>query len=384
MKVLFIIQGEGRGHLTQAISLKKILENNMHTVCGVFIGKSISGDRPSFIEADFNQTLTYFDSPSLVYRNDGNGLSIQNTLKENLINFKAFYKSLKLLKSNINKLKPDVIVNFYDILGGLFKLSNPFSNIPMVCIGHQYLLLHSSFKYPESSFLDRFLVNMNSRITAIGAKRQLALSLNPISSEGRIRGIAPLLRPNVRDIVPQKGGYYLAYLTNHCLLPSLTKWQTQNPEIEVHCFCKTDKDITQPNFHLHELNAQKFLAMMANAKGLITSAGFESVCEAVYFGKPVFMVPVPNHFEQSCNAHDFYLYGAGLKSKEFQLDEFLDFTETFQNKSNQFEDWCNYSQFTIIDHLEQCKSKRKNKVFKMNFKLNFSFSILSFLKLNIS
>jgi uncharacterized protein (TIGR00661 family) len=374
MRVLFIIQGEGRGHLTQAVSLKKILEKNNHIVCGVFIGKSISGEKPSFIEHEFNQHLTYFDSPSLVYRNDGNGLSIQNTLTENLMNFKTFYKSLRLLKSNIKNLRPDIIVNFYDILGGLFKLSNPFSNIPMVCIGHQYLMLHSSFKYPASSFLDRFLVNMNSRITAIGAKRQLALSLNPISSEGRIRGIAPLLRSNVKDIIPQKGEYYLAYLTNQCLLPSLTQWQKNNPEVEVHCFCKTDKKIEQPNFILHELNAQKFLAMMANAKGLVTSAGFESVCEAVYFGKPVFMVPVPNHFEQSCNAHEFYLYGAGLKSKTFQLDEFLNFADNFKNQSERFKNWCKYSQFTIIDHLEQCKLTTKTKKYTPSFRFNFNFS----------
>ena len=30
MKVLFIVQGEGRGHLTQAITLEEILRRNGH------------------------------------------------------------------------------------------------------------------------------------------------------------------------------------------------------------------------------------------------------------------------------------------------------------------------------------------------------------------
>lgn len=34
MKFLFIVQGEGRGHLTQAITLEEILRRNGHEVVG--------------------------------------------------------------------------------------------------------------------------------------------------------------------------------------------------------------------------------------------------------------------------------------------------------------------------------------------------------------
>ena len=37
MKVLFVIQGEGRGHLTQALSLKQMLHNEGHEVVGVLV-----------------------------------------------------------------------------------------------------------------------------------------------------------------------------------------------------------------------------------------------------------------------------------------------------------------------------------------------------------
>lgn len=40
MKVLFIVQGEGRGHLTQAITLEEILRRNGHEVVEVLVGKS--------------------------------------------------------------------------------------------------------------------------------------------------------------------------------------------------------------------------------------------------------------------------------------------------------------------------------------------------------
>lgn len=39
MKILFIVQGEGRGHLTQAISMEKLLRSNGHEVVEVLVGK---------------------------------------------------------------------------------------------------------------------------------------------------------------------------------------------------------------------------------------------------------------------------------------------------------------------------------------------------------
>ena len=39
MKFLFIVQGEGRGHLTQAITLEEILLRNDHEVVEVLVGK---------------------------------------------------------------------------------------------------------------------------------------------------------------------------------------------------------------------------------------------------------------------------------------------------------------------------------------------------------
>ena len=48
MKFLFIVQGEGRGHLTQAITLEEILLRNGHEVVEVLVGKSSSRRLPGF------------------------------------------------------------------------------------------------------------------------------------------------------------------------------------------------------------------------------------------------------------------------------------------------------------------------------------------------
>ena len=78
---------------------------------------------------------------------------------------------------------------------------------------------------------------------------------------------------------------------------------------------------------------------MANAKALVTTAGFESVCEAMYFGKPVLMVPVKGHFEQWCNARDAAKAGAGTHADRFNLDVLLDYLPQHQHNSTQFRQW---------------------------------------------
>lgn len=60
------------------------------------------------------------------------------------------------------------------------------------------------------------------------------------------------------------------------------------------------------NLFFHKLSDTKFLQYMAGCNGLISSAGFESICEAFYLDKPVLMVPVKGHLSN-------YLMGMMLK-----------------------------------------------------------------------
>ena len=72
MRVLFIVQGEGRGHLTQAISMEKLLRSNGHEVVEVLVGKSESRRLPGFfsrnIKAPINQSgeLSYYRKDKVI------------------------------------------------------------------------------------------------------------------------------------------------------------------------------------------------------------------------------------------------------------------------------------------------------------------------------
>lgn len=85
---------------------------------------------------------------------------------------------------------------------------------------------------------------------------------------------------------------------------------------------------------------------------LVCTAGFESVCEAMYLDKPVMMVPVKGHYEQYCNARDASRIGAGIYSGEFDLSK-LEECFLFYNKekNEQFRNWVNSFESQLMNNI---------------------------------
>jgi uncharacterized protein (TIGR00661 family) len=82
-----------------------------------------------------------------------------------------------------------------------------------------------------------------------------------------------------------------------------------------------------PALTFHRLDGEKFLQMMAECRNVVCTAGFESVSEAAWLGKPLFLVPVENHVEQQVNALDAQQFGLGVTEKQFNLDRLAELPE---------------------------------------------------------
>ena len=124
---------------------------------------------------------------------------------------------------------------------------------------------------------------------------------------------------------------------NHGYFEEIVKWHKINPEFEIHCFADKTEELKKFSFDktklfVHELNDKLFIEKMAEASGLVSTAGFESVCEAMYLGKPVLMVPVEGHFEQFCNSRDAHYAGAGVYDKNFNIDKLVSYISSNAEK----------------------------------------------------
>jgi uncharacterized protein (TIGR00661 family) len=344
VKILFIVQGEGRGHLTQAIALSQILAAAGHEIAGALVGRSEGRTIPNFFHEQINAPVYHFEGLHIVYGNGGDGMHLGRTVRTHLRKLPTYLKSLGVIDRRIKTIKPDLIINFYEILSGLHRVLYPHK-IPTISIAHQYLLLHPDFIFPSNSRIDRFLINLNSRATSFLNDKTLALSFRSLADQPdrKMTVVPPLLRQQIKALKPVKGNFILIYLTHHSLSQQIINWHNAHPEFKLHCFWDNHQAAQElpidENLTFHRINSEKYLRMLATCKALVTTAGFESVCEAMYLGKPVMMVPVPNHFEQACNAVDGVISGAGLMANTFDLSLLLDYLPKHQDQSEKFRRW---------------------------------------------
>jgi uncharacterized protein (TIGR00661 family) len=232
--------------------------------------------------------------------------------------------SVRRLRALVAQTGPDVILNFFEPLTGLAQLLRPLPR-PVVSIAHQFMFLHPDYEWPAGLGAQPLGLRLFARL--VGCRSwKLALSLAEAADrvERRLVVAPPLLRPEVFSLIPTRGDYYLVYLVNHGYSEDIHRWHRRHPDTVIHCFSDRpgapDEEATAANLTFHRLNGDKFLRMMAGCRAVVCTAGFESVAEAAWLGKPVFLVPVEGHVEQAANAGEAARLGLGLAGGSFDLD----------------------------------------------------------------
>jgi uncharacterized protein (TIGR00661 family) len=364
MRVLFIVQGEGRGHLTQALSLAQILKLAGHKVIGAIVGVTAERAVPAFFSEKFTAPVIPVFSPGLVYNAGTNALEPTKTTIQAIRYARPFWRSLKQVRDIIDTQRPDVVVNFYEMLGGMtYALLRP--SVPMICIAHQYMAFHPNFQRPQGQWFYRQAFKLNTRLTCFGAQELLALSFDKQRDEPRqkIRIVPPLLRQEITELKPTPGDFLLAYVTQPGLKVELLKAHQQHPDIRMDAF---HADATGPDqvvdetLTYHAIDGKRFLDFMARSRAIVTTAGFESVCEAAYLGKPALMIPQPNHYEQACNAIDGQRAGVGIAADQFDLNQLLAYIPQHNPAvSQQFREWYAQGYFLFLASLNRAATRSR-------------------------
>lgn len=333
MRVLFVVQGEGRGHLTQAITLERALRKDGHQVVEVLVGKSKQRKLPDFFKRRMPMPIHQFESPNFLPSASNKRNKVARSVAYNMTRMHHYARSIRFIHKRIRKSRCDVVVNFYELLVGLtYLVYSP--DVPQVSIGHQYMFLHSDFKFPEMSRADRLSLRLFTLVTSLGADERLALSFREMGddAEHKVRVVPPLLRSDIKECRSTAGDYLHGYMVNAGFGESVMRWHNEHRDIPLNFFWdKRDVgDIYRVDDTLtfNYLDDNKFIESMAHCKAYATTAGFESVCEAMYLGKPIMMVPA--HIEQDCNAYEAGLCGAGIISRDFDIDRLLEFSADYK------------------------------------------------------
>lgn len=361
-KYLFIIQGEGRGHISQAICLSSILKQEGDAVSLFLVGSPKKGAIPDYLSKQGIE-VSAFLTPKFSYESGGVLKTTISTIFNNLSPKKIFqyYKSIKHIRRSIMEHKPDIVINFFEPLGGLAALLTRRDDVVFVSVAHQFLSLHPSSSYGDG-VKGVWQIRLLSKICRAGSKRVLALSHYPIEPcvEKGIYAVPPLIREDIIKSQPSTGEHLLGYALNQLVLGELIEWHKSNHNIAIDLFVNSGSAKNGINQHsntdaneklkIHELNDKLFIEKMAQCRGYITTGGFESVCEAAFLGKPVMMVPL--HSEQRCNAKEAQDLGLGIISDEFTPHRLLEFIEQ-KRKSCVNREWILSSHRIFTNHLRE-------------------------------
>ena len=176
MRYLFLVQGEGRGHMTQAIALSAILQQGGHEVAHVFIGKSDRRTIPSYFFEQINAEVSQLSSPNFVLDKDNRSLDITRSITHNTRFLKTYKQSLDQIHRKVKETKPDAIINFYDFLGGFYFRFYNTSSMRHICVGRQFLTLHPAYPFIEGREVEKRLYLTNNKVTFQKCDKYLGLS----------------------------------------------------------------------------------------------------------------------------------------------------------------------------------------------------------------
>lgn len=371
--------------MTQAISLKNMLLKNGHEVVHVFIGTGKSRIIPNFFYENMETAVSQVRSPWFVPDKKKKGIKLGASILTNIWHFRHFLSSIKQIHQKVKATKPDAIINFYDLLGGLYHLRYKKQQ-SFICIGHQYIRSHPEVSAPKGHYTDKLLFRINNAMTSIKADLKLALSFSSLSNQPdeKLFIVPPLLRQKVLNAEIENEDFILGYILNEGYAEEVIAWHMKNPHKKAHFFWDKknahEKTIIHRNLVFHKINDTKFIDFMRRCKAYISTAGFESICEAMYLGKPAMMIPTAGHFEQKCNALDASGAGGGISSDNFNINKLLDFVPVYQQSNQQkFVKWATKAEDYFMFYLTQknlkvsCKAVTK---YPANIKMNRKNSLL--------
>ncbi|MFN8437534.1 MAG: glycosyltransferase family protein [Cytophagales bacterium] len=318
-KAKFIVQAEGRGHFTQAYELAQYLESRNITVSEIWITYNYRPTPTYFLEK-YSSKIKYFHSPTFSYDSNQKGLNIFKTFLKQTIFLPRYIQSIYNLK-NVSEKECDYIFNFYEPLAGLAQLFVTNDSLKYIPISHHFYLTHPDFQLKSKhSFAKNWLIWLN-KIVSINSYCVLALSFRPAKAAfSNIKVIPPLLKKTIIRSIPETQNYVLAYSVNQGYLNELLLSHQKNSDYIVHYFGDVKEDSQpHPNFYIHKADATLFEKYLVKCSVYMSTAGFDSIAEALYLQKKIILVPVRNHLEQYNNALDAQNTNKVLIAEHFDL-----------------------------------------------------------------
>ncbi|MFW5802256.1 MAG: glycosyltransferase family protein [Spirochaeta sp.] len=277
MKIALSCAGEGFGHVSRMISFAQGLRHSHELV--LFAPATVQHHIRASLPDARMITIPHFH---LVKEDDR--INYLRTIRGNASKILRFRIDVRNIRRRLARLRVDAVVSDFD---PYLPAAAKVLDLPILQVNHPGIVT----KFPSLA-PDAILARITAYLMMGYADRHMYVSFYN-------GDVGPILRQQFDQLPVTRGDYYVVYL---------------KPSYRRHVVSQLQQ-LGVTNYRLFPSSEHDFASSLAGCKGLITSAGHQSLSEAVTLGKPVFAIPQRGQFEQRLNAAMLTASGWGMKGR---------------------------------------------------------------------
>jgi uncharacterized protein (TIGR00661 family) len=304
-KVFFSLSGEGRGHATRVRAIVEELRDD-HNIVILAPGNAFEFLAPLYRGTD----VRVIPIPGMVFHYDRERrLDVWRTGAGAASYLRGFNRLTAEIQDLLTQHQADLAVtDFEPALPAAAKRLG----IPFVSLTHQHFLL----TYDLTSlpwYLRAHAVYMRWIVGAYysGQRHSIVSSFYfpPLLPHCRnVSQVGVMLRPEVRSVSPTDGDHLVVYLRRFALPNVLEAIAAAQVPARIYGL---GAQRAQGRLTFHAVREKEFIADLASCRALVATAGNQLVGEALFLGKPAFVMPEARNYEQYINAHFLAQTGSG-------------------------------------------------------------------------
>jgi uncharacterized protein (TIGR00661 family) len=323
MRILYGVVGEGMGHAMRSrVILDELVKEHQVQVV-------VSGRAYDYLQkrASENLAVKKIWGYTLVY--EDNEVDAFKTAARNLKGaITGWPENIKAYVEITEHFEPEVVISDFESWSYLFGQRH---GLPIISVDNMQIINRCEHP-PEITAgvtADFELTKAIVKAKVAGADHyHITTFFYPPIRKERTTLHPPILRPEILAAKPGAGDHLLVYQTStsNTALPEILR--RSGRECRIYGLRRDLKEeLVDGNLRYRPFSEAGFIDDLRTAGGVIASAGFTLMGEAVYLRRPMLAVPVAGQFEQVLNARYLEREGYGLCADELtdaRLGQFLE------------------------------------------------------------
>ena len=292
MKILYGSQGTGNGHLTRTLAVVPRLR-----AAGADVDLIFSGTESEGLRRDLPSLQPYRALVGVTYTRDKGRVHFGKTLDD--LRPRRIAREFATIRGPYN-----LVITDFEPITAWWGISH---SVPVIGLGNHYAFSgdvpRPFVKNPVAETFIRFFAPVDVPV-GMHWHRANAFTLPPI------------IRPEILTATPRRGDHFLIYLPSYAARDVDEVFR--RPEFAPYRFVlypRRDDYAPLGPLDVKPFDADSFVEDLRAARGVVTGGGFTLLSECFHLGKPVYVIPEVNQYEQLCNAEAIKRWKLGATSR---------------------------------------------------------------------